>query len=164
MQMERWESAQSLYNNVHCTCCTVCHSSVYMYVPICYKTAYIALFCSPIKQVRNVSDPLFEGNKHSTVKSQFNEWPPSAPFHSLSWEFTLNRDFLMRNFISVARFHTLNRDFSLNRNSLNRDFTVNLNDEFDIRLWGFLIPRLTNNNILNMHEREWWSEPNGSRK
>ena len=36
----------------------------------------------------------------------------------------LNRDFLMRNFISVIRFHTLNRDFSLNRDSLKRDFTV----------------------------------------
>ena len=36
----------------------------------------------------------------STVKSRFNEWPPSAPFHSL------------------------NRDFTLNRDSLNRDFTV----------------------------------------
>ena len=35
-----------------------------------------------------------------TIKSRFNEWPPSAPFHSL------------------------NRDFTLNQDSLNRDFTV----------------------------------------
>ena len=30
----------------------------------------------------------------STVKSRFNEWPPSAPFHSLNRDFTLNRYFL----------------------------------------------------------------------
>ena len=59
-----------------------------------------------------------------TVKSRFNEWPPSAPFHSLNRDFTLNRDFLMWNFILVTRFHSLNRDFSLNRDSINRDFTV----------------------------------------
>ena len=35
-----------------------------------------------------------------TVKSRFNEWPPSAPFDSL------------------------NRDFNLNLDSLNRDITV----------------------------------------
>ena len=29
----------------------------------------------------------------STVKSRFNEWPRSAPFHSLNRELTLNRDF-----------------------------------------------------------------------
>ena len=27
-------------------------------------------------------------------KSQYNVWPPSAPFHSLNRDFTLNRDFL----------------------------------------------------------------------
>ena len=59
-----------------------------------------------------------------TVKSRFNEWPPSAPFHSLNRDFTLNRDFLMRNSILVTRFHSLNRDFTLNRDSLNRDLTV----------------------------------------
>ena len=59
-----------------------------------------------------------------TVKSRFNEWPPSAHFDSLNRDFTLNRDFLMWNFILVTRFCTLNRDITLNRDSLNRDFTV----------------------------------------
>ena len=48
-----------------------------------------------------------------TVESRFNEWPPSAPFHSLNRDFKLNRDFLMRNFILVTRFRTLNWDFTL---------------------------------------------------
>ena len=60
----------------------------------------------------------------STVKSRFNECPPSAHFDSLNRDIMLNRDFLMRNFILVTRFCTLNRDFMLNRDSLNRDFTV----------------------------------------
>ena len=29
-----------------------------------------------------------------TVNSQFNEWPPSAPFCILNRDYTLNRDFL----------------------------------------------------------------------
>ena len=61
---------------------------------------------------------------HCTVKSRFNEWPPSAPFHSLNWDFTLNWDFLKWNFNLVTRFHSLNRDITLNWDSLNRDFTV----------------------------------------
>ena len=63
--------------------------------------------------------------------SRFNEWPPSAPFHPLNRDFTLNRDFLKRNFILVTRFCSLNRDFTLNRDSLNRDFTVNTFDIFN---------------------------------
>ena len=59
-----------------------------------------------------------------TVKSRFNEWPPSAYFDSLNRDFMLNWDFLMRNSILVTKFHTLNRDFSLNQDSLNQDFTV----------------------------------------
>ena len=39
-----------------------------------------------------------------TEKSRFNEWPPSAPFHSLNRDFTLNQDFLKWNFISVTSF------------------------------------------------------------
>ena len=61
---------------------------------------------------------------YCTVKSRFNEWPPSAPFCSLNRDFTLNRDFLRWNFILVTRFHILNRDFSLNRDSINWDLTV----------------------------------------
>ena len=62
--------------------------------------------------------------QNGALASRFNEWPSSAHFHSLNRDFTLNRDFLMWNFILVTRFHTLNRDFTLNRDSLNRDFTV----------------------------------------
>ena len=51
----------------------------------------------------------------STVKSRFNEWPPSAPFHYLNRDFTLNRDFWMWKLILVTRFHSLNWDFALNR-------------------------------------------------
>ena len=60
----------------------------------------------------------------NTVKSRFNEWPPSAQFHSLNRDFTLNRDFSKWNFILVTRFNSLHRDFSLNWDSLNRDFTI----------------------------------------
>ena len=57
-------------------------------------------------------------------KVSMNEWPPSAPFHSLNWDFMLNRDFLKWNFVLVTRFRSLNRDFTLNWDSLNRNFTV----------------------------------------
>ena len=67
---------------------------------------------------------LLERYYSNTVKSGFNEWPPSALFHSLNWDFMLNRDFLNWNFILVARFHSLNRDFMLNQDSLNRTSTV----------------------------------------
>ena len=61
---------------------------------------------------------LLSGVYCSTVKSRFNEWPPSAPVHSLNRDFTLNRDFLKWNFILVTSFCSLNRD------SLHWDFTV----------------------------------------
>ena len=66
---------------------------------------------------------------YSTVKSRFNEWPRSAHFDSLNWDFTLNRDFLMWNSILVTSFCTLNRDITLNRDSLNRD---SLNRDFTV--------------------------------
>ena len=58
------------------------------------------------------------------LKSRFNEWPPSPPFYSLNRDLTLNRDFLMWNFIWVIRFRSLNWHFTLNWDSFNRDFTV----------------------------------------
>ena len=60
----------------------------------------------------------------STVKSRFDEWPPSAPFYSLNRDCLLNWDFLMWNSISGTKFRTLNRDFTSNRASLKWDFTV----------------------------------------
>ena len=36
-----------------------------------------------------------ESLKRITVKSRFNEWPPSAHFDSLNRDFKPNRDFLM---------------------------------------------------------------------
>ena len=59
----------------------------------------------------------------STVKSQFNEWPPSAHFDNLNLDFTLNLDFLMQNSFSDTRFCILNRVITLNRGSKNRNFT-----------------------------------------
>ena len=53
-----------------------------------------------------------------TVKSRFIEWPPLAHFDSLNRDFTLNRDFIMWNSISVTRFCTLNQD------TLKQDFAV----------------------------------------
>ena len=44
---------------------------------------------------------------NSTAKFRFNEWPPSAHFASINWDFTLNRDFLMWNLILVTRLFTL---------------------------------------------------------
>ena len=69
-----------------------------------------------------------------TVKSRFNEWSSSAPFHSLNRDFTLNWDILMWNFSLVTIFRSLNWDFTLNRDSLNRDFTV-LVFFFFMRFW-----------------------------
>ena len=65
-----------------------------------------------------------------TVKSRFNEWPRSAYFDYLNRDFTLNRDFLMRNSILVIRFCSLNWDFTLNR-----DYTVLYNRDGH---WGMM--------------------------
>ena len=45
-----------------------------------------------------ISSLLEQAWAYNTVKSRFNEWPPSAHFDSL------NRDFLMYNYILVTRF------------------------------------------------------------
>ena len=67
-----------------------------------------------------------------TVKSRFNEWPPSAHFDSLNRDLMHNRGFLTGNFISVTRFCILNRDNMSNRYSLNRDFTVLAGNKINI--------------------------------
>ena len=79
-----------------------------------------------------------------TVKSRFLKWHPSAHFDSINWDFTLNRDFLMWNSISVARFCVLNWDFTLNQDWLNQDFTEHWFDwqvEFDVGWCRWIEPQ-----------------------
>ena len=48
----------------------------------------------------------------NTVKSRFNEWPPSAHLDSLNRDFVLKRDFLMSNSFLGTAVCTLNQDFT----------------------------------------------------
>ena len=71
--------------------------------------------------VEEVKDRIYESLKVSMiaiseVKSRFKELPRSAHFDSLNWDFTLNRDFLLRFYWHFGRkilYLTLNQD-SLN--------------------------------------------------
>ena len=121
----RLEEGGSFFQCMHTFIMSLCCVSMYecMYVHMCIfvcewrKMIRKFLFKIHIVTFRAV----FEA---TTVKSRFNEWPPSAHFYFLNRDFTLNRDFLMWNLILVTRFCSLNRDFTLNWDSLNRDFTV----------------------------------------
>ena len=93
--------------DVPLTKCSICSSIYYAGHSKIASAAVTGII--PIAWIGSLDRYFLQVALLSTVKSQFNEWPQSAHFDSLKWDFALNGDFLIWNFNLVTRFCTLNK-------------------------------------------------------